>query len=325
MSERRAWCIKLGSGGRCVPFCESHKIVGLGWKWVDPKIVAAGSREQLWNHIHEANFYKGDRRKIGGAAGQMYRFGQECAAGDYVFYYDPPRKHVRICRVISGPLYRNFDENQDIDIWHYRKVEYSVEPIPVLDFHGVLKGTLLGPRMSFWSMPGGTAVAESLISGVAPTSQFDKEYDETCKRLRDLLVKRSEALNHADWECLVADFLRSRGADLGQQRIGGNRPIIDVEAQFDHGEFGQETWRVQVKCLRDRKVDWPEIEQDFKNVGEARFCYVSVFGFTELARENAEANDIVLLEAGDFAEFLISGKLRQGLRQKLRLTADWDK
>ena len=30
--KKRAWAIKLGSGGSAVDFCERHRIVGVGWK-----------------------------------------------------------------------------------------------------------------------------------------------------------------------------------------------------------------------------------------------------------------------------------------------------
>jgi hypothetical protein len=49
----RAWAIKLGSGGRCVAFCEQHRIVGVGWPGVDLKVVTHGSRHALWEHIRD--------------------------------------------------------------------------------------------------------------------------------------------------------------------------------------------------------------------------------------------------------------------------------
>jgi hypothetical protein len=57
-----------------------------------------------------------------------------------------------ICRVLSAPQYRNFDRHakdttgDDVDIWHYRKIEFATEPIPILDLYGAIKGKLLGPR-----------------------------------------------------------------------------------------------------------------------------------------------------------------------------------
>lgn len=261
--NNQAWVIKLGTAGVCIPFCESKKIVGIGWRMVDPKIVSTGSKVNLWDHVSRVcGFYQCDKRKISQAVGQLYRFGQECNIGDYIFYYDPPKKIVRICRVTSGPMYRDFDKNDNIDIWHYRQVEYPVKPIPVLDFHGSLKGKLLGPRMSFWTMDGGREYAHSLIIGKPIHSDLDKEYAQTYSKLKFLLVKRSEALNHRDWEFLAVDFFRSKGAIVDERHTGGSGSIIDVEALFDRGELGQERWRTQVKCLKDRKVDWADIEKN---------------------------------------------------------------
>ena len=48
-----------------------------------------------------------------------------------------------------------------------------------------------------------------------------------------------------------------------------------------------------------------------------QLCFVSVYGFTPEARARVEAEDIRLKEAGDFTRFLLSGKSRDRLRQKL--------
>lgn len=317
-----SWGIKLGSGGRCVDFCERHQIVGVGWKTVDPSIVASGDRDRLWQHVHDTcDWYKGDRRAIGTATGQLYRFATECEVGDLVAYYDPPRKRVQIARVISGSLYRDFDLDDSTDIWHYRKVELANLSFPILDFHGGLKGRLLGPRLSFWSLRDSNRIAEQLFLGKRPEESMapDAELSSAFEALRTLLVRRAEALNAEQWEWLVVDYLKGQGAYVDERRVGGSRPIIDAEARFDHGELGEEVWRVQVKRLQNRPVDWSMVDSDFRHAGDARFCFVSVFGFTPEARARAEEEGVVLLEAGDFARFLLSGKLRPKLREVLRL------
>ena len=316
----RTWGIKLGSGGVCVPFCEKHGIVGVGWKDVDQRVLAVADWDTLWKHVAgTCAWYKGDRRAIGMATGQLYRFGRECCEGDYVLYYDPPRKHVRIARVTSGPHFRDFDLVDDADIWHYRTVELAEKPIPILDFYGGLKGSLLGPRMSFWELGDEHAAAPQLFRGERVGVALDPKLTEAYDALRGLLVQRAEALGAEDWEWLVVDYLKAQGAHVDERRVGKSQPIIDVEARFDRGELGEEIWRVQVKRLKHQMIDWPTIEADYEHAGEARFCYVSVFGFTEEARKRAADERIVLLEAGDFTRFLLSGKLRPRLRELLRL------
>jgi hypothetical protein len=322
----RAWGIKLGSGGICVPFCERHHIVGIGWRMVDGGMVSSGDRDRLWGHVSKVcTFYKSNR-DVGAATGQLYRFGWECKEGDYVLYYDPPQKHVRICRVISRPLYRDFDlesriEGEEVDIWHYRKVEYPVAAIPILDFYGGLKGSLLGPRMSFWDMSLAAEKIDQIARGQQPhvVAAPDPEIESAYRHLRELVVRRAEALNERDWEWVVVDYLKAQGAHVDERHVGGSRPIIDVEARFDHGELGEDVWRAQVKRYQGQRVDWPTIEDDFRKIGEANFCYVSVFGFTEEARRRAAEEDILLLEAGDFTPFLLTGKLREDVRSKLKL------
>lgn len=318
--SRRVWGIKLGSGGRCVAFCEQHQIVGVGWKSVDVKVVERSTRGDLWSHVKETCPFYSESREIGKATGQLFRFGRECQDEDYVLYYHPARKSVRICRVKSVAKYRDFDLADPTDIWHYRRVECPIDPIPILDLPGRLKGRLLGPRMSFWEISGAFDFVDRLVRGESThdIAAPDPELKEAYSSLRKLVARRAAELNDGEWECLVADYMRSLGAEVDERHVGGNRPVIDVEARFHHGEFIEEVWRLQVKRYQDRRVDWPEIERDFHNSGTSNFCFVSVFGFTEEARQRA-GDEIILLEAEDFVPFLISGKLRKQLRNKLRL------
>jgi predicted Mrr-cat superfamily restriction endonuclease len=317
----RAWAIKLGSGGRVIPFCERHAIIGIGWQMIDLAVVVRGSRDELVGHVREqCDWYK-TNREVGGAVGNLSRFIRECKPGDYVLYYDPPNKHVVITRAVSEALFRDFEMDDPIDVWHYRRVEYPVQPISILDFHGSIKGGVLGPRGTFWSLDRSYVAIDHLAHGRDPGTEVapDAEVTEAYERLRSLVVTRAQALHDHDWEWLVVDYLKAQGAQVDERAVGGSRPIIDVEARFDHGELPEEVWRVQVKRYQDKPVDWPAIERDASHVGEARFCYVSVFGFTAQARERAAAEEIVLLEAGDFIRFLLGSKLRPDLRAKLRL------
>jgi predicted Mrr-cat superfamily restriction endonuclease len=304
-----------------VPFCERHHIVGVGWATIDARLVKSGTRDQLWSHVKQTWASYTKNREIGGATGQLFRFGQECNEGDYVLYYDPPAKHVRICRIVSAPLYRAFNMEDKTDIWHYRRVEYACAPIPILDLHGSLKGSLLGPRMSFWEIDGAFQTVDLIACGKSPgfTAAPDPDLETAYHQLKDLVIRRAHALNDDDWEWLVVDYMKAQGAIVDERLVGGNRPIIDVEARFGHGEFGEEVWRLQVKRYQGRAVDWPEIEHDLRHVGDANFCYVSVFGFSDQARQKSDAEDIRLLEAGDFVLFLLGGKVRSRLREKLQL------
>ena len=105
---------------------------------VEAAKVAGATREELWSHVRATCTFYAQPREVGKATGQLFRFGQECKQGDYILYYYPPQKCVRICRITSGPLYRDFEIDERTDIWHYRKVEYPVAPIPVLDLYGSL-------------------------------------------------------------------------------------------------------------------------------------------------------------------------------------------
>jgi len=319
----RAWGIKLGSGGSTVPFCERHAIVGVGWQDVEPSVATAQNRDEIWSHIREA--YPPEKVpnvKVSNWTGQLFRFCQECSVGDYVLYYDPPNKRVRVCRVKSASMYRSFEPKDESDIWHYREVEYPIEAIPVLDLYGSLKGKLLGPRMSFWELQGSFDTIDAIACGKKPhlVAVPDLELRQCYEELRRLVTRRLERLQSHDWEYLVVDYLKAQGAHVNELEVGGSRPIIDAEARFDHGELGEELWRVQIKRYQDRKVDWPEIEKDLKSVGDdARFCFVSVSGFTSEASKEAYKQGVRLLDGEDFTLFVLGGKIRDSLKEKLAL------
>jgi predicted Mrr-cat superfamily restriction endonuclease len=324
--EGRVWGMKLGSGGRCIRFCEKHKIVGVGWKDVSSSMVSRGSRDKLWQHLREV--YKDTPDKwISTSTGSLNKLGQQCKEGDYVLYYDPEKKAVQICRVTSSCLYREFDVEakdtigEEVDIWHYRRVEYPIEPIPIVDFYGALKGRVMGPRIAFWELADTFHIVDQIAKGKSPnlTSAADPEIKAALESLTRLMVHRLAALNESDWEHLVADYLKAQGAHVDERKIGGIQPVVDIEARFNHGELGENIWRVQVKRLEGQKIDWNTIEHDFRLAGDAEFCFVSVFGFTDEARRRADDEGILLLEAGDFTRFLLTDKLRDSVSRKLLL------
>ena len=219
---KKAWAIKLGSGGRCVPFCERHQIIGIGWKDVDTEISKSASWSDFLRHMAEIGYR--DPRQRGSATGQLSRFARDCEVGHYVLYYDPPRKHVVLTRVISDAFRRDFDLDDQTDIWQCRRVEYVGAPIPVVDFYGALKGRLLGPRMSFWELRDFDLV-DQVANGVAPhvTAATDMALKESYRVLKALLVKRMEVLDFREWELLVADYFRAQGAQV-TERVGGSHP-----------------------------------------------------------------------------------------------------
>jgi hypothetical protein len=292
---QRVWAIKLGRGGIYIDFCEKRNIVGLGWVGIS-------------------------------STTQVFQFVEQCAIGDYVIYYDPPRKQVRICRVSSEAVYRNFDLTEpeaNIDIWHYRKVGYPVPPIAIADFPSSLKGRILDARMFFWELTGAYQTIDQIARSRTPqiAATADSQIMQAYATLRALIVARSEALNEKEWQSLVVDYLKAQTACVYEIEAAGKPPATYVEAQFTNGELGHEVWRVRIVRYEGHKVDWPEIEKDLKLTPNARLCFVSVFGFTEQARQLAQLAQgrVRLMEAADFTPFLLTGKVRESIRQNLCL------
>jgi predicted Mrr-cat superfamily restriction endonuclease len=323
----RAWAIKLGSGGRCVPFCEKHGLVGIGWKDVPPSAVTSGSKSELLKCLEDVKDYEGFEARFGQWVGSLNCFGFECQPGDFVLYYDPAKKHAQICEVTTSPKYRDFDPSatdtagEQVDIWHYRKVRLACEPIPILDFYGSLKGKLLGPQGTFWQLHGQFELIKQIAMGISPGLSLAKDSDIQKARgaLEELIRVRTETLNDRDWELLAADYFRAQGAIVEEKKIGGNRSVIDFEAVFHHGEIPASVWRVQVKRYQDRLVDQGEIKNHVDHAGDANFCFVSVFGFTDDARKYADSAGVRLMQAEDFSSFILGGKLRETLTLKLML------
>ena len=164
-------------------------------------------------------------------------------------------------------------------------------------------------------------VVHTIATGGSPAiaAAADPEIEKAYRQLRDLILRRAESLNETDREWLVVDYFKAQGAQIDERRVGKSQAIIDAEAIFDHGDLGSDIWRIQVKRYQNAQVDWNTIQSDFQHVGEARFCYVSVYGFTDDARTRADEQDVRLMEAGDFTQFLLTGKYRESIKMKLRL------
>jgi predicted Mrr-cat superfamily restriction endonuclease len=321
---KRAWAVKLGSGGRCAPFCEKHNIVGVGWQGADFKTVSHASKEMLWKHLQQTHPNQATG-SIGQWTGVLYRFSREVQRHDYILYYDPNSKCVRVCSVEGDFRRRDFDldakdtEGQEVDIWFCRSVT-TVATVPVLDLDGVLKGKILGPRGTCWELSDCYERVDAIVNGISIHVKQDPEIQKHYFELRDLVSQRAKSLNAEQWEQLVADYFVAQGAHI-RGKIGGSMPAIDVEAYFDQGELGESKWRIQVK--REAKpLAWDQIEYTLKIAGDFPVCFVSVNGFTDDALKKADAwegNILILLEASHFFLFLLGDKLRPELRNKLAI------
>jgi hypothetical protein len=86
-----------------------------------------------------------------------------------------------------------------------------------------------------------------------------------------------------------------------------------------------DVWYVQVRQYRNKQIDRIEIEDCYYKIfaegqfAEGQLCFVSVYGFTEEARVFADKEGILTLEASDFVMLILSGKVSDTLKEKLRL------
>ena len=316
----KAWAIKLGSAGSCIPFCESKGIVGVGWEKLNLEIVKSGNREKLWKHVKESGYYDKDR-SVSVATGSLYRFCIECTIGDYILYYDPANKRVRIVQVTSEVKRRDFDLKDKTDIWLYREVKI-VKDSPSVSFDGSLKGSLLGPRGTFWSMA--FERVDLIVQGKKPnfSGASNEEIQSSLKTVWDLIKKRSSSLDWRKWEILAADYFRELGAHVG--KVGGSKEVQDFEAVFCRGTKLEQRWRVQVKRYQDKQATWDEVKDFISKVDDenTKLAFVSVYGFTqeaEIKSESGEGEGITLLTMEDFNQFILSGKYSPELVDEIGL------
>ena len=84
--------IRARFGGVCVPFCEHHGLVGVGWKDIGSGRASDGGRDALWKHVAaRCTSYQGDRR---GSAPRPAtpRVRARVPGGRFRPLLDPPRR-----------------------------------------------------------------------------------------------------------------------------------------------------------------------------------------------------------------------------------------
>jgi predicted Mrr-cat superfamily restriction endonuclease len=328
-----SWGLRLGSGGKFVDYCQNKKppIIGIGWKDVPHEIAMINNWTKLRNEVKKIykDVYEWDNEhSISSATTQIFYFHSIMRIGDLVWYYNPRTGSLFLTKITSEAKFRNFDlDKSDIDIWHYREVEkareFAVDQVP-----GDLYASIRHPKQTVWNMEWATEVSEEFWSEKRKLSleKEKKDIESAYKSLLDLIVKNIKQLNENDWEKLIAEYFKVQGGKI-IGAIGGSRPIIDVEAEFNIGLLPPVTWKAQVKRYNDKqKVDWPEIQSylNYCRPGEY-FVFVSVSGFT-LEAKNESNNEklqipVYLLEPEDIARFILKyhDKISIEMKDKINL------
>jgi hypothetical protein len=157
----------------------------------------------------------------------------------------------------------------------------------------------------------------------------DNKIVEAYSALKSMIIERLKNFNEQDWEVLSKDFFHSQGAHipptLSGNRTGGSTAVIEFKAIFESTFMMPDVWYVQVRQYRNKQIDRIEIEDCYYKIfaegqfAEGQLCFVSVYGFTEEARVFADKEGILTLEASDFVMLILSGKVSDTLKEKLRL------
>lgn len=288
----QTWGIKLGSYGSAVEFCENHGIVGVGWEMFSP----------------------GDDE----LPPRLRRFCQDVEINDYVIYYNPRKKTFSLCRVLGEAQHRDFDLDNDIDIWNYRKVR-KIKEINYLDFPGLLKWSVLGPRMSFWRIENSDAeknYADCLAHDKDFFERENKEFNEIFVKIKEIVLKKMQDLQEGDFEKLLFDLMEFQGIKCSCD-VGKSQAIIDV---YGTGPFGQK-WYGQAKKRLGKKASGNEVRKFVAAVDDNYGIFASFDGFDEEAQKVAgEHENILLLDKEDFVDLILSGKISDDLKIRLKLS-----
>lgn len=333
----RTWAIKLGSRGELVPFCERRALVGLGWPNLRPDLALAGDRAALLRYVEsrcDSGASAAQRRSI---VGQIQRFCIEAVMGDDVVYFDPARAQVVVATIESDVFVQDFGRPEVAHVWHWRRVVRRRAPLPIEELSASMQRRLRVPYISFWNLrssdlvarAGGSTVAAGV--GRAPaarsgasrvTTAPDPEIKEAYQRLEVLLVRRMAWLQDGDIEALAVDWVRARRGDVDERATSRGRQLIEIEATLPDDDGRRRTLQLLLKRYRGRPVNWPTIGR--ARAGAPRgsaCCFVALGGFTPEATARAREEGVALLEARDLVPLLLSGQIRDSLRQRLQIPA----
>ena len=122
MASKPMWMVRAGEDAQYIGDFKKRSMVAIGWGATGP-LLRGTSREELTKCVNQAwPEYK--KNKLANATGQIYRFINQIAVGDWVITYDPPRRVYLVGKVVGDPAYEK-DGNPQLQ--HYREIAWGNE------------------------------------------------------------------------------------------------------------------------------------------------------------------------------------------------------
>ena len=281
------WMVRAGEGAKLIDQFLENSEVAIGWNPLGP-IDRGDSRDSISQRVQQEwpSYAKG---KISIIAGQLYRYINEIAIGDWVVTYDPGR---RIYHLGTIKAEARFDADDDLS--RKRGVTWEAE-INRDDLSSSSKNTLGAISTLFLLSVDAASEILALASGQPaekPESEVETSSEESLAAIRsqarELVKDQINGLDPYELQDLVAGVLRAMGYKTRVSAPGADRGI-DIMASPDG--FGFEQPRIIVECKHRKRTAMGA--QDIRTFLGGRHkddkgLYVSTGGFTKDARYEAE-------------------------------------
>lgn len=301
----RYWGVRVGPGGQYAEVARKGGFVAIEWhklgdlSWLASAKDGAEAGAKLLKE-HEA-VYAMSGMKAAISAGQVRRFVREIAAGDLVLLPHAAKGLVYVGRVEGGFQYVA-DPDDGCPYRQRRRVEW-LRDLPRKELPPALLNSL-GSLVTVFNLDNRAVEVEAAL-GMEPTTKAGtkvKPLDVVAH-----VLGRLHAMHPKDFESFVAAYFVAIGYTAEPTPYTGDGGI-DVTGTLDAEGLAQVLLRVQVKRTRDNVG----IETVLKTRGalevDAQGAIISLGGFTEKAKQEAEATNkktIVLVDGESFVEMLL--------------------
>lgn len=307
------WMVRAGEGGYLVNDFERAGCVAVGWHELGD-FGPIRTLEDMRRRI-AATYRDIKPGALTGSANMAYKFKEGISLGDRVVSYDPEKREYIVGNVIGDYEYA---PNTVPDYPNIRRVEWNGRV--GRDALSVAARNTLGAIQTLFD-PGQEVLAEldaalggATVPNTPPqhTDEAEEEFEQaklnTLERARELIKDKIRLLSPDDMEQLVAALLRAMGFKATVTPKGADRGV-DVRASPDGLGFQQPRIMAEVKH-RPRDAMGSEKIRSFAAIlrGEDRGLYVSIGGFTQDAKYEAERSRegrITLVDLNELANLII--------------------
>lgn len=297
------WVVRAGQGSEIIDEVREQGVVAIGWAEMGD--CSQYKTRQDFREAYERAYPEDTNpHRIGGQAGQVYRFVREVAVGDIVLCPNSPAREVLIGEV-SGDY--QYDSERIEGYVHLRSVEWR-KSVSRDDMMAELRRKSSGD-LTVFTVQGVDTEVQRLLEG-GPLEEDESEdgrrfYEETRAEAEELIWDVIAGIDWQDFQDLVAALLRAMGFRTTVSPPGpdGGKDIV---AHPDALGFEQPRIKVQVKHTK-ASVGAPDI-RNFRAVlaPAEKGLFVSTGGFARGAEIEPDraGPQLTLMDRDQFVDLL---------------------